>query len=96
LNGYTCHQYIIKADGATINAWFAPDVNFNYQDYLKGFAKMFAGKKTNPGTLLNQGFGYVMQMEATDEKGELSTMKVTAISEEEKIINMSNYSIQKL
>jgi len=96
MHGYTCHEYIIKSDGVDMIAWFAPDVNFNYQDYLKGFAKMFAGAKNNPGTLLNQGFGYVMEMEATNENGELTTMKVITLSEEVKTITMSDFKIQQL
>ncbi len=45
LNGYTCYQYIITDEDIKIDAWFAPGVNFNYQDYLSGMNKMFGAKK---------------------------------------------------
>ncbi|QHI35667.1 hypothetical protein IMCC3317_10130 [Kordia antarctica] len=97
MNGYLCHEYMITAEDAKINAWFAPEVNFNYQDYLSGFSKMFGGNTSaNPMTLLSNGNGYVMEMTAIDVKGESSTMKVTNISEVTIKINMSSYKVQKL
>jgi len=97
MHGYTCYEYFIRTEDTEVHAWFAPEVNFNYQDYLRGFAKTFAGKKaSNPTALLNDGYGYVMEMSATTSEGDISTMKVTNISEEMRTINLSDYKIQKL
>lgn len=97
MNGYTCYEYNIVYEDVKMNAWFAPDVNFNYQDYLRGFAKMFAGKKgANPTTLLNDGYGYVMEMTAYKKGKKMSFMQVTKISEEEKVINLADYKIEKM
>lgn len=97
MNGYTCYEYIIEHDTTKMDAWFAPDVDFNYQDYLRGFAKMFKGKKTNnPSTLLNKEYGYVMEMTAYQKEKKIIYMKVTNLSKEEKVIDLANYTIEKM
>lgn len=97
MNGYTCHEYNIVYEDVKMNAWFAPNVNFSYQDYLRGFAKMFAGKKTaNPVALLNDGYGYVMEMTAYQKGKKMSYMKVTELSEKQKVIDLANYKIEKM
>lgn len=97
MNGYTCYEYNIIYEDIKMNAWFAPDVKFNYQDYLRGFAKMFAGKKAaNPAALLNNGYGYVMEMTAYKKGEKMSFMQVTKISEEEKSVDLANYKIEKM
>ena len=98
INGYTCYEYNILHEDGKINAWFAPDVKFDYQDYLRGMAKMFSKKvEENPSQLLNADYGYVMEMTAfTKENKKQSTMKVIALDEKPRLINMNLFTIQKL
>jgi len=96
INGYTCYKYIITDKDLKVDAWFAPDVNFDYNDYLSGMNKMFGNKKSNAISLLNKGQGYVMEM-IMYNKGEKQTeMKITELSEKPTTINMSDYTIQKM
>lgn len=96
INGYTCHQYIITDKDIKVDAWFAPEVNFDYQDYLSGMNKMFGNKKSNTTSLLNRGQGYVMEMTAFEKEKKVSEMKIIALSEVPVTINMSDYTIQKM
>ena len=98
MNGYTCHEYNITYDGGRINAWYAPDVKFDYQDYLRGMSKLFSKKKEeNPMQLLNTDYGYVMEMTFFNKQSKKqNTMKVVALEEKVRMINMSLYNIQKL
>ena len=98
MNGYTCHEYNISFENGTINAWYAPDVNFNYQDYLRGMSKMFSKKKEeNPIQLLNSDYGYVMEMILYNTHGKKqNSMKVVGLLEKVKMINMELFTIQKL
>lgn len=98
MNGYTCHEYNISFTEGKINAWYAPDVPFDYQDYLRGMAKMFSNKKEeNPLQLLNTDYGYVMEMTFYNHQNEKqNTMKVTALSEKVRMINMDMFDVQKL
>ena len=97
MNGYTCYEYNIKDGNTLVNAWFAPNVNFDYQDYLSGFTKMFSGKKSNnPIHLLNDGMGYVMKMTAYEKGEKISEMEVVSLSKTPKTITLSNYSIEKM
>lgn len=98
MNGYTCHEYNITYDGGRINAWYAPDVKFDYQDYLRGMSKLFSKKKgENPMQLLNTDYGYVMEMTFFNKQSKKqNSMKVVALEEKVRMINMSLYNIQKL
>lgn len=98
MNGYTCHEYTITYEEGSINAWYAPDVKFEYQDYLRGMAKMFSKKKEeNPMQLLNTAYGYVMEMTFYDkESKKQNSMKVIALEEKVRMITMNNFKIQKL
>ena len=98
MNGYTCHEYNITYDGGRINAWYAPDVKFDYQDYLRGMSKLFSKKKEeNPMQLLNTDYGYVMEMTFFNKQSKKQNwMKVVALEEKVRMINMSLYNIQKL
>ena len=98
MNGYTCHEYIISHQDGTINAWYAPDVKFEYQDYLRGMAKLFSKKKAeNPIQLLNTNYGYVMEMTVYNKKNEKqNSMKIIALEEKVRMINMDLFKIQKL
>lgn len=98
MNGYTCHEYNIVYKEGRINTWYAPDVKFNYQDYLRGMSKMFSKKKEeNPIQLLNTNYGYVMEMTFYDtENKKQNTMKVIALDEKVRMINMEQFKIQKL
>ena len=96
INGYTCHQYIITDEDSKVDAWFAPDVNFDYNDYLSGMNKMFGNKKSNATSLLNKGQGYVMEMIMYSKGKKQSEMKITELSEVPTTINMSDYTIQKM
>lgn len=98
MNGYQCHEYNIIFDAGSINAWYAPDVKFEYQDYLRGMAKMFSKKKEeNPIQLLNTDYGYVMEMTFfNNESKKQNAMKVIALSEKVRMISMDNFKIQKL
>jgi len=98
MNGYMCHEYNITFEGGKINTWYAPDVTFEYQDYLRGMAKMFSSKKEeNPTQLLNTEYGYVMEMTFFTPQGiKQNSMKVIALSEKVRMITMDNFKIQKL
>lgn len=96
MNGYICHQYIITDKNIKVDAWFAPEVNFDYQDYLSGFSKMFGNKKSNTTSLLNKGQGYVMEMTAFEKGKKVSEMKITELSETPTTIKLSDYTIQKM
>lgn len=98
MNGYTCHEYNITYEEGSINAWYAPDVKFEYQDYLRGMAKMFSKKKEeNPMQLLNTDYGYVMEMTFYNKKNvKQNSMKVIALEEKVRMITMNNFKIQKL
>ena len=96
LNGYLCYQYLITDKNTKVDAWFAPNVNFSYQDYLSGLNKMFGNKKANAVSLLNSGKGYVMEM-TMFQKGEKQTeMKVVKLEEKPITINLSDYTIEKM
>lgn len=98
MNGYQCHEYNITFEEGKINAWYAPDVKFEYQDYLRGMAKMFSKKKEeNPMQLLNTEYGYVMEMTFYNKQNKKqNSMKVIELDEKVRMINMSLYNIQKL
>lgn len=98
INGYTCHEYNINFENGTLNTWYAPDVNFDYQDYLRGMAKMFSKKKEeNPLQLLNTDYGYVMEMTLYNTDGKKqNSLKVIALSEKVRMINMALFEVQKL
>ena len=98
MNGYTCHEYTITYEEGRINAWYAPDVKFEYQDYLRGMSKLFSKKKEeNPMQLLNTDYGYVMEMTFFNKQSKKqNTMKVVALDEKVRMINMSLFKIQKL
>lgn len=98
MNGYTCHEYNIVYEEGKINAWYAPDVKFDYQDYLRGMSKLFSKKKEeNPMQLLNTDYGYVMEMTFFNKQSKKqNSMKVVALDEKVRMINMSLFKIQKL
>lgn len=98
MNGYTCYEYNITYDEGRINAWYTPDVKFEYQDYLRGMSKLFSKKKEeNPMQLLNTDYGYVMEMTFFNKQSKKqSSMKVIALEEKVRMINMSLFTIQKL
>ncbi len=96
INGYSCYQYIITDQDSKIDAWLAPNVKFDYQDYLSGINKMFGNKKSNTASLLNNGKGYVMKMTMFDNGKKQSEMKVVRLSETPITIKMSNYIIEKM
>ncbi|MEX0274186.1 MAG: DUF4412 domain-containing protein, partial [Flavobacteriaceae bacterium] len=97
INGYRCEEYIIEEDAITIKAWFAPEVDFVFQDYLRGFSKMFSGKRgTNPYGLLNDGYGYVMEMTAYENHKNKTEMKVIHITKEPIDIDLSDYTVQRI
>lgn len=98
MNGYLCNEYNISFDEGKINAWYAPDVKFDYQDYLRGMAKMFSGKKEeNPMQLLNTDYGYVMEMTFYDNANKKqNSIKVIDITENVRMINMDVFEIQKI
>ena len=97
MNGYTCFEYTIAHEKTNIIAWFAPEVDFNYQDYMRGFSKMFSHKKTqNPVGLLNSDFGYVMQMTAYKKGKKTTSMTVIELSKDVITYDLSQYTIQKM
>ena len=95
INGYKCYQYIITDKKLKIDAWFAPDVDFNYQKHLGGFAKMF-GKNNDSSTLLNKGNGYVMEFVFYEKGEKKAEMKVTDFSKTPITITMNEYTIQTM
>jgi len=96
INGYKCYQYIITDKNAKIDAWFAPDVDFDFQKHLGGFAKMFGKNKNNTSSLLNKGQGYVMEFTYFEKGEKKSEMKVTNFTKKPRTITMNDYSIQTM
>lgn len=93
INGYRCEEYLITHDEGKMYAWFAPDVDFSYSEYLSGFTKMFGENVSG----LSQDRGYVMEMTGYDVSGEkIYRMAVTALSETPRTISLSAYDVQKL
>lgn len=94
MHNYRCEEYLITHQDGKMEAWFAPDVNFDYKDFAVSFSKMFE-------TLADESFpsdkGYVMHMKIYNEKGNLENeMEVIEFSENELKIDMSKYEIQKM
>ena len=98
MHGYTAYEYVISHEDGKINAWFAPDVKFEYQDYVRGMAKMFSKKTTeNPSQLLNTEYGYVMEMTAFDRQNiKQSSFKVIQLDTKVRMINMDLFKVQKM
>ncbi|MGB5977121.1 MAG: DUF4412 domain-containing protein, partial [Cyclobacteriaceae bacterium] len=96
--GYDCEEYLFTSEDGKMHAWFAPDVPFDYQDYIEGFASLFNKKgEKHPMMQLSETYGYMMEMVSYDEKGDKDTrMTVTNISEEGKTINMGSYKVQSM
>lgn len=95
INGYKCYQYIITDKNTKIDAWFAPNVDFDFQKHLGGFSKMF-GKKQSASSLLNKGKGYVMEFTYFEKGVKKSEMKVTNFSKTPRTITMNDYTIQSM
>ena len=93
IHGYLCYEYIITSDEGKTQIWFAPNVPFDYNNYLKSMAKIFGGKSNT----LSKGKGYVMEMTSYDEK-EKETMHMYVKSVSEKIININleSYTVTKM
>lgn len=94
IHGYICEQYIVSHQDGRMVLWFAPDVPFNYKEYLMSFTKIFHH-------LADEEFpsdkGYVMQMEINDQYGKkTSEMNVIGFTEVDKTINMSDYKLKKM
>lgn len=96
ISGYECEEYIFTSEDNKMHVWFAPDVPFDYKDYIEGFTSMFNKKeKNNPMLQLKETYGYMMEMVSYDKKGEKeSRMTVTDISKDEKTIDMSTLKVQ--
>jgi hypothetical protein len=96
ISGYECEEYIFTSEDGKMHAWFAPDVPFDYKDYIEGFTSMFNEKqKSNPMMQLRETYGYMMEMVSYDKKGEKdSRMTVTDISEDGQTVNMGNLKVQ--
>ena len=95
MNGYTCYEYHVSQDDIKMQVWFAPEVEFNYEKYMSGFSNLFAKKGTNPTALLNNGYGFAMELMAFKNKQAISKMKVTEISNTPITINLSEYNVKK-
>jgi len=98
INGYRCEEYEVTQDTLEMSIWYTSEVDFNYQDYLRGFAKMFSGTGgANPSGLMNDGYGYMMMMTSKDNKsGDTMTMEVIELSEVPQTFTLKDYKIQKL
>jgi len=96
--GYLSYEYRIVTEEGTMNIWFAPEVPFNYKDYMEGFSKLF-GKKFQ-GAWDNSfwdTYGFMMEGENFNKKGKLeSKMTVTNIDTSVRNIAIDTYNIQKL
>ncbi len=93
IHGYLCFEYIITSEDGITQIWFAPNVPFDYNNYLKSMAKIFGGKSNT----ISKGKGYVMEMTTFDEK-EKETMHMYVKSVSEKIfnINLDSYTVNKM
>ena len=96
--GYLSHEYKVVTEEGAMNIWFAPDVPFNYKDYMEGFSKLF-GKKFQGAW--NDSFwntyGFMMAGENYNKKGKLeSKMTVIQVDPSAKNIDIGTYTIQKL
>ncbi len=96
--GYLAYEYEMQMEKEKMLVWFSTEVPFNVSDYMRGFQKLFSSKlKTNWGENFWRKYGYTLEMESYDKRGKLkSRMTTTDISEEERIIPITNYKIQKL
>lgn len=91
--GYTCYEYIIINGSEKTQIWFAPDVPFEYSDYLESFSGMFQSQSTS----YNNEMGYMMEMTNYDENGKkISYMVVTELIEETITIPLNKYKVTKL
>lgn len=97
LNGYSCDEYKITSEDGIINAWIARNVDFEFQDFFKGFAKMFSNKNANFNSFMGENAGFVMEMMSYDTKNKkLNSLEVTSISKTPVTYNTAKYTIQKL
>jgi len=93
IHGYLCYEYIITSDDGKTQIWFAPNVPFDYKNYLKSMAKIFGGKSNT----ISKGKGYVMEMTSYDTKGKETThMYVKSVSEKIINVNLESYTITKM
>lgn len=93
MHGYTCHEYVFTDSNGKMIVWFAPDVNFDYSDYMSGLTK---GLGRDMGNLPVEK-GYVMAMEGFEADGSKSfKFEVTALSESPRTIDLSTYNVTKL
>ncbi len=91
--GYTCYEYLITSDDGETRIWFAPNVPFNYDNYIKSMAKIFGGKSNT----IKKGQGYLMEMTTYDKNGkEISHMYVKSISEKIFNISLNDYTISSM
>lgn len=93
INGYICHEYIIDHEDGKMEVWFAPDVDFDYSDYMKGFSKMLGKKTKTPSS----EEGYVMRMTGFDTDDEkIMHMEVIDFKEATQTISLADYNVTKL
>ncbi len=91
--GYTCYEYNLTSDDGKTQIWFAPNVPFDYKNYLSSMSKTFGGKSKN----ISKGEGYVMEMTSYDKQGkETMHMYVKSVSEKIFNINLNDYTINKM
>lgn len=96
LNGYLCFEYHISTDDSKIEAWFAPDVVFDYTAYLRGFNKQF-NKNNTFAKLADEEIGYMMEMTVIDNRNTLTTkMLVKEVKQISTKISMQNFEIIQL
>lgn len=93
INGYACFEYVLTHDDGKTIAWLAPNVPFEYKEYMKSFAKSMG--KDAPK--IDNDKGYVMEMSIFDKKDkETMHMLVTELQKETNTISLGNYTVTKL
>lgn len=92
MHGYTCHEYLFTDSDSKMVVWFAPDVNFDYADYMSGLTK---GLGRDMGNMPIKE-GYVMAMEGFENGQQSFRFEVISLSESPRNIDLGNYTVTKL
>ncbi len=95
--GYTCYEYIMDSKDGRMVSWHAPDVTFDYSKMFGSFTdfpEMNKGVQTE--NLIEMQEGYLMEMTMFKPNGKKQTYyKVISIDENERIINLEKFTVQK-
>ncbi|WP_148783329.1 DUF4412 domain-containing protein [Aquimarina intermedia] len=96
INGYFCFEYVISEEDSKMLAWFAPEVTFNYNDYLSGLNKLLKNNATLD-RLTHEKIGYMMEMTLLNKNDEqITKMLVKDVKQVTTKIAMQNFKVIEL